>query len=167
MGIIVEDGSIVTNANSYVTRAEAIAYAADIGVTIADDDATDALLVAAAEYIDTLEPKLRGVRVERDQPLAYPRDDLVVDGWAWDSSEIPRQVILAQMNLVIEQSQGIDIYNPAPVLTAKRRRVEGAVEVEYFGGDNSVKLSRSSKAKALLSQLMRAGGLGAIPITRL
>lgn len=36
MTIIVEDGSIVANANSYVTAEELVAYAADRGVTITD-----------------------------------------------------------------------------------------------------------------------------------
>lgn len=161
MAIVVEDGSIVTGANSFVSRADFIAYAADKGVTIADEDATDILLVKAGEYINVQEPRLKGDRVERDQPMAYPRNNLTIEGWDWSNTEIPRQAILAQMEFALDLNDGIDLYNPPanPNLTAKRERVEGAVEVEHFGQDKAFKVSRDSMSQAIMSVLLKNSGL--------
>lgn len=161
MTIIVETGSIVASANSFVTRADFIAYAASKGVTIADEEATDVLLVKAGQYINSQEPNLKGRLVNRDQAMVYPRNDLQIEGWAWSSTEIPRQVILAQMELALDVNDGVDLYNPPanPNLTAKRERVEGAVEVEYFGQDSGFKVSRDSLSQAIMSVLLKRNGL--------
>ena len=161
MALIIETGSIVPNANSFVTRAEFIAHALEKGVTIADEGATDVMLVKAGQYINSKEPNLKGRLVNRDQPMVYPRNDLQLEGWAWSSTEIPRQVILAQMELALDLNDGIDLYNPPanPNLTAKRERIEGAVEVEYFGQDGGFKVSRDSLSQAIMSVLLKRNGL--------
>lgn len=161
MTLIVEDGTKPANANSFVTRADFIAYALSKGVTIADEDATDVMLVKAGQYINSKEPQLKGDLTERDQPMAYPRFNLVLEGWSWSGTEIPRQVILAQMELALDINDGVDLWNPPanPNLTAKRERVEGAVEVEYFGNDNAFKVSRDSLSGAIMATLMRYNGM--------
>ena len=161
MALIVEDGSIVTGADSYVSRADYIAYAAILGVTIASTDATDIQLRKAAQFINEHEGNLKGDRVERDQPMSFPRNGVVIDGWTWNGNEIPRQVTLAQMNIALDINAGYDPYNPAvnPGRATKREKVEGAVEVEYMGEGKGQKLSRTSKADALLSSLLLRSGL--------
>lgn len=160
MAIIVEDGTIVTNANSFVTRDEYIAYAASLGVTIAADEAADVQLVKAGEFIAGKESQLKGDLTDRDQPMPYPRYNLTLENFHWSSNEIPRQAILCQMQLALDINAGIDLYNlPQSDGTAvKRERVEGAVEVEYAVGD-SMKVSRNSQSRALLSTLMTNSGL--------
>lgn len=153
MAIVVEDGSIVAGANSYVSRADAIAYAASRGVTLTDDIATDQLLIKATDFIDSHEPRFKGVRVDRDQPLSWPRYDVFINDYAWTHTEIPTDLIKAQNELVLEINAGVDLYNPEPVKTAKRERVEGAVEIEYFGRDSDGRMTRSSRAMALLDRL--------------
>lgn len=161
MALIIEDGSIVANADSFVSRADFITYAAAKGVTIADDAATDVLLVKAGQYINSLESQLKGDLVDRDQSMSYPREHLYIEGWYWENNEIPRQVILAQQELALDLNDGVDLYNrPAnPNLIAKKEKVHGAVEVEYFGKDSGVKLSSDSQAQALISSLMKNNGL--------
>lgn len=161
MAITVEDGTLVDDANSWVTRAEYITYAASKGITIASNTTADAELVKACEFINSHEGNLKGNRVDRDQYTAYPRENLVLEGFAWDSDEIPRQVILCQLAFALDIHAGIDPYNPPsnPNLSAKRERVEGAVSIEYFGKDSGVKMSRSSTATALLRALLIRSGL--------
>tara|TARA_B100000678_G_scaffold237062_1_gene206788 strand:+ start:9979 stop:10491 length:513 start_codon:yes stop_codon:yes gene_type:complete len=161
MALIIEDGSLVENANSWVSRADFIAYAASKGITVADEDATDAMLVNAGQFINSKEPQLKGRLVTRDQAMSFPRYDLCIEEWSWWHTEIPRQVILAQMELALDINAGVDLYNPPanPNLIAKRERVEGAVEVEYFGNDSAVKVGRSSQSQALLAVLMRYSGM--------
>jgi hypothetical protein len=154
MALIIEDGSNVANSDSYVTRSDYIAYALTRGVTIADAVAADVQLIDAALFIESHADNLKGLRVSRDQSMAWPRSDVEIESWYWNSDEIPRQVILAQMALALDINSGVDLYNPQPEKVTKKEKVDGAVEVEYFGNDNAVKLSRSSRATALLNLLL-------------
>lgn len=161
MPLIIETGSIVPNADSYVTRADYITYAAARGVTVADVDATDVTLRKAAQFIDSHESNLKGMRVQRDQPMAFPRIGAYIDGWHWNSEEIPRQVILAQLNIALDMEAGIDPYNPPvnPNRATVAERVEGAVSVQYANGGIAQKLGRTSTATALMNSLLRYSGL--------
>jgi hypothetical protein len=167
MPLTIEDGTIVTGADSWITRAEYIAYAASKGVTIADDSKADAELVQAAEFIGAHEPNLKGDKVARNQPLAYPRKNLVLEGFEWKADEIPRQVILCQMALALDVHAGIDLYNPPPNPNrpAKSEKVD-VIETSYFGKDGGMKMSRDSTATALLATLLKHSGLMSIPLVR-
>ena len=82
--LIVETGSIITNANTYVTMAEYIAYAESLGVTVTDTDVFKVQLIKAAQYIASKESQLMGDMVERYQPLSYPRNNLTdLDNFSW------------------------------------------------------------------------------------
>jgi hypothetical protein len=160
MALIIEDGSQVANADSYVTQADYITYAAKLGITIDAVDATDEQLRKAANFIGDHEANLKGCKVSRDQSMAYPRYDLCIEGFYWASDEIPRQVILAQMNIALDLEAGIDIYNPAQSdsTPVKREKIEGAVEIEYATKESSP-LSRRSSSTALMSSLLENNGL--------
>lgn len=170
MAVVVETGSIVTGANSYLTRADYIIYAAAVGVTVADDEQADYQLVQAAMFIDQHEANMKGCKVSRDQPMAFPRSGVEIDGWSWSSTEIPRQVILCQVQFALDIKAGFDPWNPGanPNLIKKRSRVEGAVEVEYAVGNNKTgqKLGRTSRADALLASLLKRNGLYSVPLER-
>jgi hypothetical protein len=65
MALVVETGAQVANSNSYVTRAEYIAYAASIGVTITD---------AVAEQF-SYDPKLQSRALELANAMMLLHDD--------------------------------------------------------------------------------------------
>jgi hypothetical protein len=155
MALIIENGTAVTNSDSYVSRAEYIAYALAIGVTIADDSAADIQLIESAQFIESHDSNLKGYRLNRDQSMAWPRGLVETDGWLWNSDEIPRNLRLAQMAIALDLNSGVDLYNPQPVKTTKKVMVDDAVTLEYFGQDSAIKLSRSSRAKALLNSLLK------------
>lgn len=162
MALVIEDGSLSNPlADSFVSRVDYIAHAATLGITIADVDATDIELVKAAQFIAHHEGRLKGTLVDRDQPLPYPRADLVISGFEWAITEIPRQVILCQMAVALDIRAGIDPYNPPqnPTLAKKRVKVEGAVDIEYFGQDTSVNMNRFGSSVALLNTLLRRATL--------
>ena len=165
MALIVEDGSIVTGANTYVSRADYIAYALTVGVVIPDDATADAELVKSSQFIDSLEQSLMGYRVTRDQPIAYPRYDLYIEGWSWAHTEIPRQVILAQLALSLEVHAGEDPFNPPDNLPIIENEVSGAVR-QKFATPSVNKLSKTSTAQALLNSLKKRNGLFSIPLVR-
>lgn len=169
MALIVEDGTIVTNADSWVSRADYIAYALTLGVTIADTDAADVQLVKAGEYINRHEDNLKGYLVDRNQSMKFPRYDLWIEGFSWTHEEIPRQVILAQMAFALDLNDGIDLYNRPvnPNLAVTRERVEGAIDISYAVGENAPqKLGRTSTGDALLASLLRSNGLYSVSLER-
>lgn len=169
MALTVEDGSVVTGADSWATRADFIAYALARGVVVADEDGTDVHLVKAAVFIGDHEANLKGYKVDRDQPLSFPRYGLVIEDWNWSSDEIARQVIICQMAYALDLHQSIDIYNPPqnPGLAKKSSRVEGAIKVEYAtDGSTPQKLGRTSAGDALLASLLNNNGMMSIKLVR-
>lgn len=169
MALIIEDGSIVPNANSWVNTDDYAAYAAGLGYDVGTEAEQEIALRQAAIFIGSFEGRLKGALVERDQPLCFPREGLVLDGFAWADNEIPRQVKLCQMAVAIDsQVFGIDPYNPplsdaaAPV---RRVRIEGAVEREFAVKDVQ-KTSRYSSTLALLSGLLVNNGLYSVTLER-
>lgn len=168
MALIVETGLVVANSNSYVSRADYITYAASLGVTIANTEAADVQLIKAALFIGQHEENLKGFKVLRDQYMAFPRTGVVIDGWAWNYTEIPRNVILCQMQIALDINAGFDPWNPAsnPNMIVKRDKVS-VLETEYAVSDKTgQKLSRTSTADALLASLLDRSGLFSISLVR-
>ncbi len=108
MSIIVEDGSIVEDANSYVTIEETRTYALNRGVTLSAVDAdVSALLINAIDYLEAQRARYQGTKVSSIQSLQFPRFDVVIDGIEQDPLLIPSILKQAQMRLVIEANNGI------------------------------------------------------------
>lgn len=104
MAIVVEDGSGSNPlANSYITVAEAQAYATARGYTL--PTAVEPLLIQAMDYFRTL--NWAGQRTSEAQPLAWPRTGIcgVAD------NEIPQSLKDAQARLALNIANGT---NPAP-----------------------------------------------------
>jgi len=166
MAIVIENGSLVANANSFVSLDDYIDHAESLGVIITDEEAAEIQLIKSAIFIGSHEGRLKGTLVSRDQPLSYPREDLTLDGFAWEKTEIPRQVIGLQLAVALEINDGLDPYNPPvnPNRAKKREKIEGAVDVEYFGKDAIT--TRQSQTTALLASLLVRSGLMSIPLAR-
>jgi hypothetical protein len=168
MALVIEDGTLVANADSWVTRADYITYAAARGITITDDATADVQLLKAGEFINQHEDNLKGDLVDRDQSMSFPRYNLTIDGWWWTGEEIPRQVILCQLAYALDINAGVDIYNPPqnPNLATKKEKVD-VIEVEYAVSENTgQKLSRTSTGDALLHALLENSGLNSISLVR-
>ena len=160
--LIVENGSIIAGANTYVTLAEYTAYAEGFGVTVEDTNAFKVQLIKAAQYIASKESQLMGDMVERYQPLSYPRNNLTdLDNFSWQNNEIPTLVKNCQMSLALDIQAGEDLYNlsQSGAVGVKSEEVKGAVKVEYAIAD-SQRIARHSRSQSLLAALMVRGGLG-------
>lgn len=162
MAIVVEDGSVVTGANSYVSRADAIAYAAARGVTLADSTATDAYILKATDYLESLADQYQGERYTRDQALCWPRAGVSIEGYDWDQDEIPRQLIAAQCALIVEISQGADPFNVEAVKgPITQESVVGAVSVTYASATSS-KVRKDTNSRALITLLLKRNGFNVV-----
>jgi hypothetical protein len=105
--LIVEDGSIVADANSFVTEAQIVAYAAARGVTLAfntdpEKDAVAILGIKAADYLKIMPWK--GEVVDPTQTMPWPRKNIVTPTWPEDA--IPLAVVEAQLQLTLLANAG-------------------------------------------------------------
>lgn len=103
MALVVEDGSGVVGANSYLSVAELRAYATERGIVLPADPGVEPLLIKAADYLE-----LRtyiGTKVNDDQGLSWPRN--TVDGWGVTVElAVPVAIKRAQSLLAVEAMNG-------------------------------------------------------------
>ncbi len=152
MTIIVEDGTIVTGANSYVSVAELEAYGDIRSVVFVQD--TESLLIQAMDYIETL--KYKGVKFTYDQGLQWPRADVYIDGYYNDVNNIPKELKNGLMQTAVAIDQGNGPQQTTPRKTVREK--VGELEVQYAEGSSSVTID--PKINAYLYKLLAAGGPG-------
>jgi hypothetical protein len=156
--IIVEDGTVVSGANSYVSEATLTTYATDRGYTLTTS--TSVLLIKAMDYLESLD--FIGVKFSEEQDLQWPRSWVEVDGYAVDSDEIP-QIL---KNGLCEIALNIDLdYDPlAPIERATKREKVDTLEVEYMDGASSRVIT--PKINAMLRKLLNSGVGNTIKVNR-
>ena len=93
MALIVEDGSIVPNANSMISAAFLLSYWLDRNVTISNtSDEIDAACIIATQYTG-FNNTWKGYIVDDAQSLFYPRSDVIDnEGREIASDSIPLQL---------------------------------------------------------------------------
>lgn len=132
MALVVEDGSVVSGANSYVTLAEFKSWADARDITYsADDNVLEAQILRAMDYLERL--YFIGNKANENQPLQWPRTEALIDGYYADATEIPKEVKTALYEATVVEASG---YSELEVQSRKtlRERV-GDIEVQY--ADNS------------------------------
>lgn len=151
MAIIVEDGSIVSGANSYVSEAELTAYATARGLTLTSG--AEQLLISAMDWVEV--QSFKGTKSTSGQPLQWPRESVYIDGYLIASDEIPQDLKLLQMRLAADIDAGSDP-NGVSSQNVKQETVFGAVSVTYQDGSGVSNVSKQTTA--LLSKLTVGGG---------
>jgi hypothetical protein len=159
---IVEDGTGKTNANAYVTEAEADAYV--------DDHSQDAVWVAplssalkqkairlATQYLDATYDWF-GVPTNEDQALDWPREGVPKnDRWEYDSDEMPQALKDACAELAVKSANGTDLLaDLTDNGTIKREKSKvGSLEseIEYVDGNSP------NTSFQLVDDLLSAAGL--------
>lgn len=153
MAIVVEDGSVVSGANSYVTAQELTDYTTDRGVTLTGDN--EEHLLNAMTYIETIQ--FIGYKKTKDQPLQWPREGAFIDGFEVFSNEIPQELKTLQFEVVIAQFEG-----NGP-LTSVDRKISsaqvGSLSVSYDEGSAPYSYSRRLLA---VERKLTNGGLGGL-----
>lgn len=105
--IIVEDGSGVEGANSYISVADLDAAATNRGITLPlSTDAKAVMLIKAMDYIESVTDYL-GRRVY--PATAWPRSCVYIGCEAVAEDEIPQQLKLAQTFAAFAVNDGIDL----------------------------------------------------------
>lgn len=133
MALIVEDGSEVSGAESYVSVTDATAYHAARGnaawAALASDTVREQLLRQATDYmVEVYRSAWQGTRVTGTQALDWPRDDVIVDEFAVDADIVPTAVKNACAALALKASSGA---LAADQTQTKTRVKVGPIETEF------------------------------------
>lgn len=164
--IIVEDGSGVPNANSYVTVAEYRAYATPRGVSLPVSDAeVETQLILACDYLESL--SWLGMPTYDDQALAWPRDEIRIGCNLIADDMVPNKIKLAQMQLAIQVNAGIDLLPSVAGGTASivREKV-GPLETEYATSLTVGTQPYFRSVNVLLASYVGGSGFGQFRTTR-
>ena len=136
MSLIIEDGSIVLNANSYITVAEYEAWIDDRDLVHTGHNQVETIekhIRRATDYFESL--NLRGVKSTQNQSLQFPRYGLWIDNYAVDSNEIPPVLKKALYEITYADERGYGLLNTIARKT-KREKV-GDLEIEYTDNSSS------------------------------
>lgn len=133
MTIIVEDGSNVPGANSYVSLIDARAVLAPLGQNLAVSDITaEQQILNAANYIEAFRSMYKGIKTTSSQSLQWPRREVIIDDDFIDSDVIPQDLIDAQVFAAYEFSTGKSLQPTISGQSVQSEEVVGAVKVSYF-----------------------------------
>ena len=154
--LIIEDGSIVTDANSFATDDELKAYASLEGASVpATQPDREALLILAMKYIAKKEGSFSGCRTNSTQELPFPRYGSCVNGFSIAYTAIHKNVKKAQMELALQAA------NSELFINSQNQNVQseklGDLEVSYFSGGSFASIKTDS-ADVYLKPLMINGG---------
>lgn len=167
MTIIVEDGSIVAGANSYVSLADARALLVQYGLNLnADDSIAETQLLQGAKYVDSFRDCFQGTKVEATQPMQWPRVGVYIDGFLFPSDAIPQEVINAQCFAANAVEQGIDLWQISDGRITTLERVEGAVTVEYSDSSAANGFQSIGRVDDELAPLCGGSGFGTMRTKR-
>jgi hypothetical protein len=158
MALVVEDGTGLSTAESYVSVADAATYASNHGLTFAasPEAAAEQALRRATQWLDaTYGSQFPGTRTNgRSQALQWPRTDATdVEGEEIASDEIPVEIINATIEAAIRELATPGTLTPDLKRGGSIKRVKaGSVEVEYGAGATAMTLF--TKIDAVLSSLI-------------
>lgn len=125
--IVIEDGSVVAGANSFISIDGARSYALDRGTELpTDDDEVAAMLIRASDYLIGKGSEFKGRKVSPLQSLPFPRSGIEIDGYCVPSDSIPVALISAQCQLVMAVADGLTLQ---PNITAQDYVIEETVDV--------------------------------------
>lgn len=162
MALIIEDGTIVANANSYASHTDLADFAnlRGIDLTTTQED-REALLIKAMDKLAEYRGKWKGCRVSSTQELDFPRSGIYVDGQLLPSGEIPRELFYGQMQFALTAAdtelQPVTEANAKGPITEET--VHGAVTRKYANPGRVLSVAADSKAETLIRVLLRNSGL--------
>lgn len=160
--IIVEDGSIVPSANSFLSLADARTLAESLGITLpVDNDKANEALVQGGVYVNNQEGGLQGVRVSIDQTMCYPREGVVKYGFDVPNDSIPDEIKCSQVHAASQIGAGVNPYSNDAGKEVASQTVVGAVARTFFeSGKTNSNISLTESLNCLHPLTMLAIGSG-------
>lgn len=166
MSLIIEDGTIVINAVAYADLTYIKAYATARGITLGGDTVIEQQVLIAMDYIESKRNRFQGLKVSEFQSLQFPRNYLVIDGYAVASNVIPKELKNALAQLVIEQFNGVNIL-PTVTEAPVKKEVVGPITTEYAVNPGDLSNLSIPAVDNLLEPLFKNVSSGGFALTTL
>lgn len=159
--LIIEDGSVVANANSWVTDEEFKGYASLKGYSVpATQPDREALLTNAYDFINfTYEQRLQGYRVTpQTQTGVAPRSNMYAYGVLVANDSIPQDFKNAQMLAAFSINDGVDTNAVKDSADLAGFSVgQGAYSETYQSGSSTPTLAQMPAVSNVLKPYTNAG----------
>ncbi len=168
MALIVEDGTGIANADSFVSLVDARAKAALLGIALpADNTQAEIELRKGASYVNNQDSSLSGERLNPVvQTMCYPRENSTKHGHAVANNVVPIDAVNAQISAAATISGGVNPYKINDGKEVKSVEAVGAVKKSYYQSTSNttesgeVKLTEAlAYLKPLMSDSAASGGL--------
>lgn len=166
MALVIEDGTGLSNATSYVTLTEARTFANQRGVTLPVlDSEVEVLAIKAIDFLEAQRAFYSGQKVSKSQSLQWPRTGATLEGSEISEDEIPQDLKFAQNQLIIEGFQGSDLQPNFSGREVIKEKVD-VIEVQYSSSKGGTNQPSFTKVLSYLEPLFSSETLSTanIPI---
>lgn len=168
MTLIVEDGTGVVNANSYIDLSFLTAFASARGLSIPTVDATkEQYAIQAMDYLESV--RFCGSKFDSVQSLQWPRSGVFIYGVAFAEDAIPLQLKHAQCQLVVALEANILLW-PKPITSSSEgvviEKTVGPLTKKFSANKSKGEFANSrnrvviAQVESLLFDLMSCGCSG-------
>ena len=170
MAIIVEDGSIVANANSFASEQEVRDFALARGVTLPGDATHPShllmqMMIQVMDYLNTIDDGIWiGTRVSTTQPLPFPRVGVQINRRLVPSNTIPKELKDLQAAMVVMTEEGTDIWDPERDSPLGKLQI-GPIQAEFEAALVSAGPA-NSHARSLMRLLTRSASILPVRVVR-
>lgn len=164
MTLITENGTGLSNAESYISVTDADTYhAAQTGSATwsgATTSTKEMALRQATAYIDSrFAERFKGTRVKESQALRFPRIGVIdIDGFQIESNVVPPKLAQATAELALEVVSGTSLFvteaNAGSVKAEMVKIGEIAIDQEFAGSQSQQ--PKFPKVEALLKDLLHS-----------
>lgn len=160
MALIVEDGTNIPNADSYVSEADAANISAKLGLILTNSEVP---LRLAAVYLEKYRNRYQGSKVFDDQSLQWPRDPVYIDKTYNEPDVIPEDLIYAQVAVASAISTGSDVFGSS--LGSIASKSVGDVSVSYTNNGSTTNAAYMGMVQEYLAPLFNSANNGALEFT--
>jgi hypothetical protein len=166
--LILEDGSLVVGANSFVSVAEVRAYAIARASDLAafDDSAIEAAAIKSADYLRSLRHRFKGAELIAEQSLPFPRQYVFVAGFELPSNTVPQGIKDAACQLAIESANGAELQPTTNGQVTTKEKV-GPLETTFAPNSAPDGTQLFAAATALLAPYMTGASGGGLSLLRI
>jgi hypothetical protein len=166
MSLVIEDGTEVASAQSYVTAAEVTAYATQRGIVLPSvaDAAVEILIHKAMDLVESLESRFQGARVTDTQVLSWPRKEVSVNGFPVPETTIPALLKKALCQLATDAAS-IDLMPNGDGKEVIEEKVD-VLSTKYAERGVTAPQPHLTAFYAIVDPLLRSGGLFNLELSR-
>jgi len=159
MPLVVEDGTGVSGADSYISLVNARSYLGNRNRSLnADDLEAEKQLRVAFDFIDNVH--FIGEPVVFNQDSAWPRKFVYLNGTLIDSNVVPNVVGFAQAHLAAAIEEGVDIFPVQQIGRKVAAEEVGPIKTEFFESGSEQLGASVPQVKMLLRPYLAFGAIG-------